>query len=196
MRKQELNIKQDIYTTEKNQELPRKRKAAHESTWRPCDLDLAISYMDSAGGVGHWRIQGGLATWAPPCPQDFFNIMQLSGNYEGKTLFLPILGSGPPLKSLLGPPDQYPGSAPGPGPSVRHAPVARAVVVGVGSPTGSMGAGMGPRHNTTTRTEVGRVLLDLNKQYQVALIEVNFELSIQFKTIDFHVADWFFVWRY
>ncbi len=37
----------------------------------------------------------GRGPWGPgpPCPQDFFKIMQFSGNFKGKP---PILGSGPP----------------------------------------------------------------------------------------------------
>ena len=52
----------------------------------------------------------------PPLPQEFFLIMQFSGNFKGKT---PILSKfwvqGPPIgvKTPLGHPDQNPGSAPG-----------------------------------------------------------------------------------
>ncbi len=50
----------------------------------------------------------------PPCPQDFFKIMQFSGNFKGKPLFWTHFGLKPPLevKTQLGPPDQNPGSAP------------------------------------------------------------------------------------
>ena len=48
----------------------------------------------SGGSRGLWRP-------GPPCPQDFFKIMQLSSNFKGKPHFEPILGSGPPLGSKL-----------------------------------------------------------------------------------------------
>ena len=55
------------------------------------------------------------ATPCPPCPQEFFKIMQFSSNFKGKPLFWTNFGLRAPLgvKTLLGlPPDQNPGSAP------------------------------------------------------------------------------------
>ncbi len=59
------------------------------------------------------RIQGDLRARAP-CPQDFFRIMQLSGNFKGKRLYWADFGLRAPLgaETPLGPPDQNPGSAP------------------------------------------------------------------------------------
>ncbi len=58
---------------------------------------------------------GGPGGPGPLCPKDFFKIMQFSGNFRGKTLILSKLWAQGPLgvKTLLGPPDQNPGSAPG-----------------------------------------------------------------------------------
>ncbi len=48
----------------------------------------------------------------PPCPKDYFQIMQLSGNFKGQFYFEQMLGSGPPWgQNSAGPPHQNPGSA-------------------------------------------------------------------------------------
>ena len=51
--------------------------------------------------------RGALWAW-PPCPQDFFKIMQFSGNFKGKSpIFSKFWAQGPPLgvKTPLGLPD-------------------------------------------------------------------------------------------
>ncbi len=57
---------------------------------------------------------GGLGARVPPCTQDFFKIMQFSGNFKWETLFWAIFGLRAPLgvKTPLDPPDQNPGSEP------------------------------------------------------------------------------------
>ncbi len=81
---------------------------------------------DAFGGIAQ-AVPGGGWVSGPPCPQDFFKIMQFSVNFMGKT---PILrkfwaqGPPPPLGSKLHcPPDQNPGSVAGLGwaPSVALA---------------------------------------------------------------------------
>ncbi len=61
-----------------------------------------------------WRIQGALRA-GPPCPQDFFKIMQFSDNFKGKIPILSKCWVQAPLgvKTPLGPPDKNSGSAPG-----------------------------------------------------------------------------------
>ena len=83
-----------------------------------------VTTVESVASSGS---RGGLGARPPSLPPRFFKIMQFSGNFLGKKpYFEQILGSGPPLgvKSLLGPPDQNPGSVPGYGhlcPSVHTA---------------------------------------------------------------------------
>ncbi len=58
------------------------------------------------------RIQGALGA-RPPCPQDFFKIMQFLANFFWENPILEQnLGSGPPGVNTQLPPDQNPGSAP------------------------------------------------------------------------------------
>ena len=67
-----------------------------------CWLSVLLALADPEGGPGGP---------GPPSPQDFFKIMQFSGNCSGKT---PILSRFcPPPQNSAGPPDQNPGSAPG-----------------------------------------------------------------------------------
>ena len=56
---------------------------------------------------------GGSGAQAPPCPQDFFKIMQFSGNFKGKTpIFSKFRDQAPfGVQTLLGPPGQNPGFA-------------------------------------------------------------------------------------
>ncbi len=78
---------------------------------QPALSSVETTFCGSISSCGS-RGPGGLS---PPCPQDFFKIIQFSGNFkEKKPYFEQMLGSGPPLGSKLrwGAPDQNPGSAP------------------------------------------------------------------------------------
>ncbi len=52
------------------------------------------------GVTGPVADTGGLGP-GPPCPHDFFKIMQFWRNFRGKPLFWQIAGSGPPLGAKL-----------------------------------------------------------------------------------------------
>ena len=73
----------------------------------------SASLLPTGGGPvadpgGPWRP-------GPPCPQDFFKIMQFSSNFKGKTLLWAHFGLRAPHwgQNSNGPPDQNLGSAPG-----------------------------------------------------------------------------------
>ncbi len=82
----------------------RRERRQHDSTrplWRS-----GFNAMDRRLLDDHKRIQETLGA-RPPSLQDFFKMMQFSGNFKQ------ILGSGPLWgQNSAGPPDQYPGFAP------------------------------------------------------------------------------------
>ncbi len=78
--------------------------------WNPTRVLIWAPYVQASS-----RSRGALGARTPLASQDFFKIMQFSGNFKGKTLILgKFWAQGPPLgvKTPLGPPDLDPRSAP------------------------------------------------------------------------------------
>ncbi len=81
----------------------------------PCHIRISVYELLSHVTCRMLSSSGSRGARPPPCPQDFFEIMQFSGNFKGKTpIFEQILGSAPPFRSKLrwALPDHNPGSAP------------------------------------------------------------------------------------